>query len=247
MTTAQTKKAPSAATPEAFKHPSSEELHSMNKSATGSADCRAVGSGRVVPFSFESTEVRTLLIGDQPWFFAMDVCASLALRDTNKALLNLDEDEKCEHEQYSGSGRKPILINESGLYSLVLRSRKPEAKRFKKWVTNEVLPAIRKTGAYGTPGHQPEPMAAIFAAMAGHQVSTSRFMLTIEDGQLKSVTDVTHKALVDQEAVHRIKRDLNGLVQRLRVLQGEENPEILRDPLFGDGGSVVWGREVSDG
>lgn len=105
-------------------------------------------SGNVIPFSFGAQPVRALLDGDQPWFFAKDVCTALALMDTNKALIGLDDEEKREHEQYSGSGRKPVLINESGLYSLILRSRKVEAKRFKKWVTAEVLPAIRKHGRY---------------------------------------------------------------------------------------------------
>lgn len=105
-------------------------------------------SGNVIPFSFGAQPVRALLDDDQPWFFAKDVCTALALMDTNKALIGLDDEEKREHEQYSGSGRKPVLINESGLYSLILRSRKAEAKRFKKWVTAEVLPAIRKHGRY---------------------------------------------------------------------------------------------------
>lgn len=87
----------------------------------------------------------------QPWFVAKDVCNVLDLSGTNKALLSLDEDEKREHEQYSCSGRKPIIINESGLYSLVLRSRKSEAKAFKRWITHEVLPSIRKHGLYATP------------------------------------------------------------------------------------------------
>lgn len=105
-------------------------------------------ASNVIQFNFGKQQVRTLVLDDQPWFFAIDVCGSLGLADTNKALIGLDDDEKCEHEQYSGSGRKPILINESGLYSLILRSRKPEAKRFKKWVTAEVLPTIRKHGRY---------------------------------------------------------------------------------------------------
>lgn len=104
-----------------------------------------------IQYAFEGTDVRVVLIQGQPWFIAMDVCSALALSDTNKALLGLDHDEKREHEQYSGSGRKPTLINEPGLYSLVLRSRKPEAKRFKRWITHEVLPAIRKHGAYVMP------------------------------------------------------------------------------------------------
>ncbi|MED1303681.1 phage repressor protein/antirepressor Ant [[Bacillus thuringiensis] serovar konkukian] len=98
----------------------------------------------------ELGQVRTVVKGEDVWFVAKDVCDILELNDTNKALLALDDDEKSKHEQYSGSGRKPMIINESGLYSLILRSRKPQAKAFKKWVTSEVLPSIRKHGAYMT-------------------------------------------------------------------------------------------------
>ncbi|BCL47874.1 Bro-N domain-containing protein [Citrobacter koseri] len=92
--------------------------------------------------------VRTVQIDRSPWFFAVDVCEALGLSDTNKALLSVDEEDKCEHEQYSGSGRKPMLVNESGLYTLILKSRKKQAKRFKRWVTSDVLPSIRMTGSY---------------------------------------------------------------------------------------------------
>lgn len=92
--------------------------------------------------------VRSAFIGQTPWFFAVDVCEALGLKDTNKALLAVDDEDKCEHEQYSGSGRKPLLVNESGLYALILKSRKPRAKPFKRWVTSEVLPSIRATGSY---------------------------------------------------------------------------------------------------
>ncbi|WP_348624237.1 phage antirepressor [Paenibacillus peoriae] len=102
-------------------------------------------------FIYDSHEVRTATINNEPWFVAKDVCDVLGLTDTNKALLGLDADEKCEHEQYSGSGRKPMLVNEPGLYSLIIRSRKPEAKQFKRWITHEVIPSIRKHGAYMTP------------------------------------------------------------------------------------------------
>ncbi|MGE6504381.1 phage antirepressor [Bacillus wiedmannii] len=98
----------------------------------------------------EFGQVRTVTQGGDVWFVAKDVCDILELNDTNKALIALDDDEKSKHEQYSGSGRKPMIINESGLYSLILRSRKPQAKSFKKWVTSEVLPSIRKHGAYMT-------------------------------------------------------------------------------------------------
>ncbi|MED4676785.1 Bro-N domain-containing protein [Bacillus nitratireducens] len=100
---------------------------------------------------FESEEfgkIRTVMQDGETWFIAKDICDTLGLSDTNKALLALDDDEKNKHEQYSGSGRKPMIINESGMYSLVLKSRKPQAKAFKKWITSEVLPMIRKTGGY---------------------------------------------------------------------------------------------------
>ncbi|UYK05197.1 BRO-N domain-containing protein [Yersinia enterocolitica] len=92
--------------------------------------------------------VRAVVINQSPWFFAIDVCQALELSDTNKALLSVDDEDIREHEQYSGSGRKPLLVNESGLYSLILKSRKPKAKRFKRWITSEVLPSIRTTGSY---------------------------------------------------------------------------------------------------
>ncbi|WP_445490444.1 BRO-N domain-containing protein [Niallia sp. 03133] len=101
-------------------------------------------------FNYGMNEVRTVIKDGEPWFVAKDVCDVLELSDTNKALLVLDEDEKCKHEQYSGSGRKPMIINEAGLYTLIIRSRKPEAKAFKRWITHEVIPSIRKHGAYMT-------------------------------------------------------------------------------------------------
>lgn len=102
----------------------------------------------LVPFDFNGNSLNVIVIKNEPWFMAIDICNALGLSDTNKALLGLDDDEKRKHEQYSGLGRKQLLVNESGLYSLVLRSRRPEAKAFKKWVTSEVLPSIRKTGSY---------------------------------------------------------------------------------------------------
>ena len=122
-----------------------------------------------VLFEFEAQPVRVIHEdGGEPWFYAVDVCQTLDLSDTNKALLGLDDDERREHEQYSGSGRKPILINESGLYSLILRSRKAEAKRFKKWVTAEVLPSIRKHGRYEDTDNR-------MATLVGQTIGTDGF------------------------------------------------------------------------
>jgi len=101
-------------------------------------------------FNFERAAVRTLQLDGHPWFIAADVCAVLGLGNVTMALKRLDADEQTLISIEGASNGLPVnAISESGLYSLTLSSRKPIAKRFKRWVTSEVLPAIRKTGSYG--------------------------------------------------------------------------------------------------
>ena len=100
---------------------------------------------------FENEEfgkVRVLEIENEPWFVAKDVCDILELSNPSVALKNLDEDERTKLNL--GRQGNTNLINESGLDALVVRSRKPEAKKFRKWITSEVLPSIRKHGVYMT-------------------------------------------------------------------------------------------------
>lgn len=100
-------------------------------------------------FGATNTEMRVISINNQPWFVANDVCEVLGLRNSRKALSPLDDDEKGVTKVYTVGGKqKSNIINESGLYNLIFRSNKPEAKQFRKWVTSEVLPAIRTTGEY---------------------------------------------------------------------------------------------------
>ena len=105
---------------------------------------------QIIPFEFESHALRVNLdAAGQPWFVAADVCAALDLPDTHKAIARLDDDEKGRNSIPTPGGQQDMsVVNESGLYNLVLGSRKPEAKRFKRWITHEVLPSIRKTGTY---------------------------------------------------------------------------------------------------
>lgn len=103
-------------------------------------------------FNYNSNEVRTVQRDGEPWFALKDVCGVLGLSDTNKVAERLDTDELTRTKIVSGGqGREVYIINESGLYNVILRSDKPEAKPFRKWVTSEVLPTIRKHGAYMTP------------------------------------------------------------------------------------------------
>lgn len=106
----------------------------------------------IMPFCFESNEVRAVMIQDEPWFVARDICWVLSLKNVTEALRGLDEDERKQLDtniiNSEVGGRGTLVVNESGLYSLVFKSRKAAAKRFRKWVTSEVLPTIRKTGSY---------------------------------------------------------------------------------------------------
>ena len=119
-------------------------------------------SNDLITFEFVTQSVRVLIIDGEPWFVAADVCAILGLSQVTRALDRLDDDEKQvidfsiltngkgrSNQQLSKFNPKSVnIINESGLYALILTSRKPEAKKFKKWVTSEVLPTLRKQGHY---------------------------------------------------------------------------------------------------
>ncbi|MEO5690103.1 MAG: BRO family protein [Burkholderiaceae bacterium] len=94
-------------------------------------------------------DLRTIEIDGNPWFVALDVCAVLGHTNPTVALLRIDEADRAK--QTLGKGRPANIVNESGLYSLILRSNKPEAKAFKRWVTTTVLPTIRKHGGYMAP------------------------------------------------------------------------------------------------
>ena len=114
---------------------------------------------------FENPEfgrVRTVSVDNEPWFFAKDVCDALSIA-TNHVRESLDEDEVSNLRSTEigpeFGGKAPLIVSEAGLYSLILKSRKPEAKAFKRWITHEVIPAIRKTGGYHIPQSPEEQMA----------------------------------------------------------------------------------------
>lgn len=102
-------------------------------------------------FTYGDSSLRVVEIDSQPWFVAKDVCGILGLANMRSSLAALDEDEKGVHTMDTlGGNQEMTVISEPGLYSLILRSRKPEAKTFKRWVTHEVLPSIRRHGMYAT-------------------------------------------------------------------------------------------------
>ena len=95
-------------------------------------------------------KIRVIMRCSDPWFVAKDACDCLEITNVSQACQTLDEDEKGIYKVYTlGGSQDMVLISESGLYTLIMRSNKPNAKVFRKWVTSEVLPSIRKTGGYG--------------------------------------------------------------------------------------------------
>lgn len=119
----------------------------------------------------EFGQVRTVEIDNKPWFVGKDVAEALGYSDTDKAIRNHVESEDKLTRQFGGSGQKRnmTIINESGLYALILSSKLPTAKAFKRWVTSEVIPSIRKTGSYTT-----KPMTAYQQMMADTRQRNAR-------------------------------------------------------------------------
>lgn len=131
----------------------------------------------------EFGNIRVIDRDGEPWFVAADVCKALDIGNPSQAVSRLDEDEKLTtliSNEGAASGKSSFtIVNEPGLYGLVLGSRKPEAKAFKRWIKHDVLPAIRKTGTYTARTMTPNE---IIAAIAADNVEKERRLKSLEDG-----------------------------------------------------------------
>ena len=133
----------------------------------------------------EFGEVRTVMVSGEPWFVAVDVCKALELSNPTVAVSRLDEDERAKFNLGRQGGG--IIVNEAGLYSLILGSRKPEAKVFKRWITHDVIPAIRKTGGYiqGEESMSDDDLIARALVMAQKKIELREQQLKEKDAQLE--------------------------------------------------------------
>lgn len=149
-------------------------------------------SQSLVPFEYGGIEIRTVMIDGEPWFVARDVCDVLGLKDVSMALSRLDEADTSQAGIRSGGQSRQVrTINESGLYDMVIRSDKPEAKPFRRWITSEVLPTIRQTGSYGTTPALPDNRALALMVIAeadrADQAERARLAAEEEFGVLMTV------------------------------------------------------------
>lgn len=155
----------------------------------------------------EFGEIRTVTVDGEPWFVAKDIAEILQYTNTQKAIRDhVDEEDKLtERIVLSGQNREVICINESGLYSLILSSKMPGAKRFKRWVTSEVLPQIRRTGTYQKPLTPQEMM---------------RVQLGMIDGREERITHLENTMTIDYEQQQELKKTVNKRV--IEVLGGKK-------------------------
>ena len=136
-------------------------------------------------------EVRTLNIDSEPWFVAADVCKALDLGNTSMALSRLDDDEKgVSLIDTLGGVQNLTTVNEPGLYTLVLGSRKPEAKAFKRWITHDVIPSIRKNGGYiaGQEDMTAEELMAKALLVAKQTIEAKEAQLAQTEAELSKAT-----------------------------------------------------------
>lgn len=160
-------------------------------------------------FVFEGRDIRTVSVDGEPWFVARDVCMTLEI-DTSTAVNGqlrddgdgyrvrsggLDDDEKAAHIVSTPGGNQQVLIvSEPGLYSLIMKSRKPEAKEFKRWLTHVVIPSIRKTGSYSV--QQPQSIEDLIILQAQsmkdlrNQVDSLNIQLQVATHRINSIDNV---------------------------------------------------------
>lgn len=173
-------------------------------------------------YSDEFNTLRTFPEGEQVWFVAADVCRALDIKNSRDALSRLEEDEKGVASADTPGGKQQLsTVNEAGLYSLVFVSRKPEAKRFKRWVTHEVLPQIRKNGGYMVERPDETPEETLSRAVLIAQETIKRQELRIRE--LKPYAHLG-ECVANEDGLMTVTEATRYLATL--------NPEIKRDDVF---------------
>lgn len=151
--------------------------------------------------SEEFGDIRTVTIDNEPWFVGKDVATALGYKNTADAIgKHIDTDDKLISQiAIAGQRRDVVVINESGLYALIFGSKLESAKRFKHWVTSEVLPAIRKTGSYQKPMTTAEQIQLLALGNQDHEERIEKLenTMTIDYGQQKYISDLVSKVVIE--------------------------------------------------
>lgn len=177
-------------------------------------------------FNFKESDVRVLNIDNEPWFVAKDLCDVLELKDVSMSLKRLDNDEKGTNSICTLGGNQDMaIVSESGMYSLVLTSRKPQAKAFKKWITSQVLPSIRETGKYEIEPQQPSLP----------NVNPHTTLDVIQGTQaLFEIMNITPKYLpgLVAEAVKESHPEMSETVEQMKILMASNSENDIENQSF---------------
>ena len=161
--------------------------------------------------------VRALAINGEPWFVAKDVCDALGLSNPRSSIALLDDDEKGVHTVDTPSGNQDmVIITEGGLYSLIMRSRKPEAKSFKRWVTHDVLPSIRRHGMYATPQTVEDMLAdpdTMIQTLKALKAERQRSAALMEDNARMLPKAVAYDTIMDADGTYTVTEAARYLTQ----------------------------------
>lgn len=178
-------------------------------------------------FNYHGSQLRTVVVDNEPWFVAKDVCEILEIKNPTDALKRLDEDERARFNL--GRQGDTNIVNEYGLYNLVLGSRKPEAKEFKRWITHEVIPSIRKTGSYSldVDVRQLSPELQIINNMVKALAKQE-----IEQNQIKQELNNTKKEIADVRQVFALnpknwRKEVNDLI--VKISQTKNSLDAYRE------------------
>ncbi len=182
----------------------------------------------LVTFDFRDNHVRTAGTSEAPLFCAADVCSALGIENASQACGKLDQDEtELVYVEHSSGRKHAVFVTESGLYSLILTSRKPEAREFKRWVTHEVLPSIRKTGQYAAkPMSQAELIAAsanLLVSIERTQAEHERRLANVETFQAKAEAEVSDALALPPAPVEASERTYGQLSVTLLKAWGLEH------------------------
>ena len=195
--------------------------------------------------NFESQEfgnIRTVTVDGEPWFAGRDVASSLGYKDTADALKKhvADEDKLTRCFADSGQNRQMYIINESGLYALIFGSKLESAQRFKRWVTSEVLPAIRKTGGYQKQLSPVEMMRLQLGMIDDHEsrIENLENNMVIDYGQQQVLSDTVNKTVINalggknssayKELGRKVFAECNGDLKRFFHVNARNNIPKLR-------------------
>jgi len=217
-----------------------QQFQALNESGAGATSAQNVS---LLEFTYNGQRVRPVLLDGETWFVAADVCAVLEhtdTTDTSKAVSRLDDDEKgATTVRTLGGPQEMLIVSESGLYALIFSSRKPEARAFRRWVTGEVLPAIRKTGRYETGQLPPCPERFIREEITLTVPGHGRYIVVTRPGRPPHV----HRTGYDELLRDATDTDCRILAHQLKLIESfwrktRENKSVGLD----DRDGFAWGK-----